>query len=45
MNRAFTNARLIDPANDLDETGTLIVKDGKIKAVAKEKILTKGENY
>ena len=44
MNRAFTNARLIDPANGLDETGTLIVKDGKIKAVGKkEKIPAKVE--
>ncbi|MCH1542515.1 MAG: dihydroorotase [Alphaproteobacteria bacterium] len=35
MNRAFTNARLIDPANGLDEIGNLIVENGKIFAVGK----------
>ena len=33
MNMAFTNARLLDPANGLDEIGTLIVADGKIAAI------------
>ena len=33
MNCAFTNARLIDPASGRDETGTLVVADGKIAAV------------
>ena len=32
MNCAFTNARLIDPANGVDETGTLLVVDGTIAA-------------
>ena len=35
MNIALTNARLIDPANGLDETGTLLVVDGKIAATGK----------
>lgn len=35
MNIAFTNARLIDPANGLDETGTLVVEKGKISAIGK----------
>ena len=35
MNIAFTNARLIDPANGLDELGTLIVEKGKISAIGK----------
>ena len=35
MNCAFTNARLIDPAGGLDETGTLLVMDGKIAALGK----------
>ena len=29
MNIAFSNARLIDPANGLDELGTLVVEKGK----------------
>lgn len=36
MNCAFTNARLIDPANGLDETGNLIVENGKIFAIGKK---------
>ena len=36
MNCAFTNARLIDPANGLDETGNLIVENGKIFAIGKD---------
>ena len=36
MNRAFTNARLIDPAQGLDETGTLLVVDSKITARGKK---------
>jgi dihydroorotase len=35
MNCAFTNARLIDPANGLDEMGNLIVENGKIFALGK----------
>ena len=35
MNCAFTNARLIDPANGLDETGNLIVENGKVFAIGK----------
>ena len=31
--RAFTNARLIDPAQELDVTGSLLVRDGKIAAI------------
>lgn len=36
MNRAFTNARIIDPAQGLDEVGTLLVVDGKIAAIGKK---------
>ncbi|WP_144186217.1 dihydroorotase [Elioraea rosea] len=32
--RAFTGARLIDPAAGLDRTGTLIVRDGAIEGIA-----------
>ncbi|MBT4018847.1 MAG: dihydroorotase [Alphaproteobacteria bacterium] len=32
--KAFVNARLMDPASDLDVAGGLIVKDGKISDVA-----------
>ena len=35
MNMAFSNARLIDPANGLDELGTLVVEKGKISAIGK----------
>lgn len=35
MNCAFTNARLIDPTNGLDEMGNLIVENGKIFALGK----------
>ena len=35
MNIAFSNARLIDPANGLDELGTLVVEKGKISAIGK----------
>ena len=35
MNMAFSNARLIDPANGLDEPGTLVVEKGKISAIGK----------
>ncbi|MEL0150571.1 MAG: dihydroorotase, partial [Rhodobiaceae bacterium] len=35
MNIAFTNTRLIDPANGLDELGTLIVEKDKISAIGK----------
>jgi dihydroorotase len=31
--RAFTNARLIDPAQELDASGSLLVRDGKIAAI------------
>ncbi|MEL6202396.1 MAG: dihydroorotase [Pseudomonadota bacterium] len=30
--KVFTNARIIDPSRDLDETGTLIIADGRIVA-------------
>lgn len=35
INCAFINARLIDPAQKLDETGTLLVVDGKIAELGK----------
>ena len=44
MNRAFTNARLIDPANGLDEIGNLIVENGKIFAVGKNAKTPSGVN-
>src|SRR5690606_5929914 len=28
----FEKARIVDPSRDIDETGTVIVKDGKVKA-------------
>jgi dihydroorotase len=31
--RAFTNARLMDPAQELDASGSLLVRDGKIAAI------------
>ena len=31
--RAFVNARLIDPAQELDGSGSLLVRDGKIVAI------------
>ena len=34
--RAFTNARLIDPSQGLDEIGNLLVQDGKIVACGKD---------
>lgn len=33
---ALTNARLIDPANGLNEIGTLLISDGKIAAIGKK---------
>ena len=35
MNRAFTNARLIDPMQNIDATGTLLVVDGKVAGFGK----------
>ena len=31
--RAFINAHLIDPAQELDTNGSLLVRDGKIAAI------------
>ena len=36
MTTAFTNARLIDPASDLDTLGTLITADSRIAAIGSE---------
>lgn len=35
LTRAFTNARLIDPSQKLDELGTLLIVDGQIGAIGK----------
>ena len=35
MNRAFTHARLIDPMQNIDATGTLLVVDGKVAGFGK----------
>ena len=32
IRRAFVNARLVDPANDMDETGGIVIEDGRIIA-------------
>ena len=34
--QAFTNVRLLDPAQKLDAVGTLVVKDGKIDAIGSD---------
>lgn len=33
--RVFTNARLVDPASGLDETGGLLIEDGRIVSIGK----------
>ena len=37
--RAYINARLLDPASELDCLGTLLVKDGKIVALGGDVVL------
>lgn len=44
MNLAFSNARLLDPANGLDEIGTLIVEKGKVAAIGKSVKATAKKN-
>jgi len=39
---AFKNARLLDPATGRDEIGTLVVEDGKIKALGTDAAAPKG---
>ena len=33
MTTLITNARLLDPASGLDETGNLLIEDGKIASI------------
>lgn len=44
MNLAFSNARLLDPANGLDEIGTLVVEKGKVAAIGKSVKATAKKN-
>ena len=44
MSLAFSNARLLDPANGLDEIGTLIVEKGKVAAIGKSVKATAKKN-
>ena len=39
---AYTNARIIDPASDMDATGTLVVKGGRIMAVGADGEIPQG---
>lgn len=44
MSLAFSNARLLDPANGLDEIGTLVVEKGKVAAIGKSVKATAKKN-
>ena len=43
--RAFINARLIDPAQELDTNGSLLVRDGKIAALFVEDFDDEGDPF